>query len=405
MSSFGFTFLSRKALGQAEQLMFGGAAGVRDEVGFLIIHQRYADHFFPGTSVLHTRLRYALIIPWIYQSLRTKRPAPKDFAQAFIDLEHDLTGRLKFCDGEGGEKDGVIGGEVFPRPISQPPAYVYWTALARWGLIGTRPDGRPWSRQDLAKLLAASGKRFLHDDDGKPFETIAWPIANLIDCPSDWDGDGKLTLELSRREKTFLAGKLRAVRSPTDPSEPSLLAKLVGKPLNEASHCCEDMILALAGQDAQMLKRAGQAAALSAIGRAVYAAQVETLKEVRDKRPQPNLHRAGLKEALDQWGKQAGRLDMDLFLGEMGRLPPAVEAVLKQSWAWVRAGGKDPMKLLEAYARAEVSRKSDRARLSNNQFGVDRRMEWQGERHGRAEPLHYRWGNVKRLLRDLEGVA
>ena len=405
MSSFGFTFLSRKALGQAEQLMFGGAAGVRDEVGFLIIHQRYADHFFPGTSVLHTRLRYALIIPWIYQSLRTKRPAPKDFAQAFIDLEHNLTGRLKFCDGEGGEKDGVIGGEVFPRPISQPPAYVYWTALARWGLIGTRPDGRPWSRQDLAKLLAASGKRSLHDDDGKPFETIAWPIANLIDCPSDWDGDGKLTLELSRREKTFLAGKLRAVRSPTDPSEPSLLAKLVGKPLNEAGHCWEDMILARAGQDAQMLKRAGQAAALSAIGRAVYAAQVETLKEVRDKRPQPNLHRAGLTEALDQWGKQAGRLDMDLFVGEMGRLPPAVEAVLKQSWAWVRAGGKDPMQLLEAYARAEVSRKSDRARLSNNQFGVDRRMEWQGERHGRAEPLHYRWGNVKRLLRDLEGVA
>jgi hypothetical protein len=44
--------LSRKA--QAEQMMFGGAAGVRDEVGFLIVHQRYADHFFPGTSVLHT---------------------------------------------------------------------------------------------------------------------------------------------------------------------------------------------------------------------------------------------------------------------------------------------------------------------------------------------------------------
>jgi hypothetical protein len=49
MSSFVFTFLSRKALGQAEQSMLGGTAGVRDEVGFLIIHQRYADHFFPGT--------------------------------------------------------------------------------------------------------------------------------------------------------------------------------------------------------------------------------------------------------------------------------------------------------------------------------------------------------------------
>ena len=96
---------------------------------------------------------------------------------------------------------------------------------------------------------------------------------------------------------------------------------------------------------------------------------------------------------------------MDLFLGDMGRLPPAVKTVLKQTSAWVRTGVKDPMRLLEAYAWAAVSRKADQARLSNSQFGVDRRREWQRGRHGRAEPNHYRWANVKRLLRDLEGVA
>ncbi|KAB0678465.1 hypothetical protein F6X38_15635 [Aureimonas leprariae] len=53
MSSFGLTFLSRAALRQAERAMLGGSAGVRDEVGFLLVHQRYADRFFPGTSVLH----------------------------------------------------------------------------------------------------------------------------------------------------------------------------------------------------------------------------------------------------------------------------------------------------------------------------------------------------------------
>ena len=390
---------------------------MRDEVGFLIVHQRYADRFFPGTSVLHTRLRYALLIPWLYQSLRTKRPVPKDFGQAFSDLEHELTGRLKYIEGVGGEKDGVIGGEVFPRTISQPPAYVYWTALTKWGLIGARPDGRPWSRSDMAKLLAASSKRAHHDDDGKPLETVTWPIAGLIDAPKGWDtwGDwndryskddqGKLALDLLPQEQIYLATKLRAVRSPTDPSEPSLLSKLVGKSLGEADHCWDNEILALAGREAAMLKRAGQAAALSAIGRAIYAAQVETLKETRDKRPQPNLHRAALNDAIEQWGKQAARLDMDLFLAEIGHLPPAVEGVLKETSTWIRANGKDPMQLLEVYARAEVSRKDNRARLASNQFGVDRRMEWQGEHHGRAEPLHYRWGNVKRLLRDLEDVA
>lgn len=303
------------------------------------------------------------------------------------------------------------------RSDARTPAYVYWTALAKWGLIGTRPDGRPWSRPDMAKLLASSSKQTIHDDDGKPFEAMAWPISGLIDAPADWedwgnwneryneDGDGKLTLDLTPREQSYIAGKLRAVRSPNDPGEPSLLAKLVGKPLDGADHCWDAAIVSLAGHEAPMLKRAGQAAALSAIGRAIYAALVEILKENRDKRPQPDRHRSALKDTVDQWGKQASRLDMNLFLDEIGHLPPPVEAVLKDTFAWVRAGGKDPMSLLDVYAGAEVSRKDDRARLAANQFGVDRRMEWQGEHHGQADPLHYRWGNVKRLLRDLYGVA
>lgn len=385
-------------------MMFGANAGVRDEVGFLIVHQRYADHFFPGTSVLHTRLRYALLIPWLYQSLRAKRPVPKDFAQAFIDLEHRMTGRLQLKDGEG-EPDGVIGGEVYPRAISQPPAYVYWTALVKWGLIGTRPDGRPWSRPDMARLLAAGSKRSMHDDDGRPFETVAWPITGLIDAPAGWDGDGKLTLELSAREQEFLARKLRAVRSPSDPSEPSLLSKIVGHPLDDSVHCWGDEILGLAGKDAACLKRAGQAAALSAIGRAVYAALVETLKEMRDKRPQASLHRKDLGDVVEEWGSQAAGLDFPQFLDDVGYLPAPVEAVLRETLAWIRTRTKDPAPLLNVYEPAEYSRKGDRARLANNQFGVDRRMEWQGDKHGYAEPLHYRWGNVKRLLRDLEGIA
>lgn len=397
--------------------MFGGAAGVRDEVGFLIVHQRYSDHFFPGTSVLHTRLRYVLLITWLYQSLRLRRPIPKDFGQAFTDLEHALTGRLKYAENIGGEKDGVIGGDVYPRAISQPPAYVYWTALAKWGLIGTRPDGRPWSRPDLAKLLAASSQRVLYDDDGKPLEPVAWPISSPKDFPEGWDDwgrwdkrydqdkRGKLTLELTPRERTYLAKKLRAVPVPTDASEPSLLAKLVGQSLDDVHHCWDPSIVALAGKEGPMLKRAGQAAALSAVGRAVYAALVETLKEKRDKRAQPNRHRLALNETIGKWGKPAAQLDMSKFFVDVGHLPNLVEAVLNATSTWVRAGSKDPMALLDVYCRAEVSRKNDRARLTNDQFGIDRRIEWQGEQHGAAEPLHYRWGNVKRLLRDLDGVT
>lgn len=403
-ASFGFTFLSKKALGQAEQAMFGGVAGVRDEVGFLIVHQRYADRFFPGTSVLHTRLRYALLIPWIYQTLREQRPQPRDFAQAYVELEHRLTGRLKF-DAEGGERDGVIGGEVYPRAISQPPAYVYWTALRKWGLIAEGPQGRAWSRADMAKLLAAAKGPVAHDDDGKPLDTLLWPITGLPPRPETWSETGKLTLTLTRDERRFLANRLRAVRSPVAPYPSSLLARLVGKSLDKAEHCWDASVLALAGEERHALTRAGQAAALSAVGRAVYAAQVETLKAVHDGRASTTLHRDHLPEVVARWGRLAASLELSDFFEDVGPLPPAVETVIIKTSAWARQGAKDPMRLLAPYAAAERSRKRDRARLADTQFGVDRRLEWQAHLHGQAAPLHYRWNNVRRLLRDLVGAS
>lgn len=108
----------------------------------------------------------------------------------------------------------------------------------------------------MARLLAGGSKRYLYDDDGKPFETVPWPITGLIKPPKDWEGTGKMTLELSLDERAFLARKLRSVQSPTDPSEPSLLAKLVSHSLHDIDHCWDEKILHFAGKEAARLKRA-----------------------------------------------------------------------------------------------------------------------------------------------------
>ena len=52
----GWVLLSRDALKRAETQLKENAQGVLDEIGFLALHRAYADRFFPGTSVLHTRL-------------------------------------------------------------------------------------------------------------------------------------------------------------------------------------------------------------------------------------------------------------------------------------------------------------------------------------------------------------
>ena len=67
--------------------------GVRDEIGFLTIHQRYSDRFFPGTSVLHTRVRYALFVPWLFEELAGLTGLGA--VRALRERERELAGRLK----------------------------------------------------------------------------------------------------------------------------------------------------------------------------------------------------------------------------------------------------------------------------------------------------------------------
>ena len=397
LPSYGLTFLSRASLRQAEQIMLGDTAGVRDEVGFLLVHQRYADRFFPGTSVLHTRLRYALFVPWILERLRTRGEHGRGFLDALRREETALAERLK------AEDYGVIGRLMLPEASNQPPSYVYWTALATWGLIDRKPNGRTWSRAALGALAAVGHGRSLKDDDGRPLETSLWPVAELPVPPADWDGSGPLSFELEPAEREHIAKLIRAIRCPAEPEHDSLLAMLAGLRI-DATSCWDQAVLEAAGPHRAALERAGRAASLAAIGRGVYAALVERQKE-RDGRAVARQHRDALGDVLDTHANKAAKLDADLLVADLQPdLPVRVEEVLRETMEWVRRGGSDPSELLTTYRRAEIHRKGPRARLAEEQRGVDRRIEWIADEHPSAEPLHYRWDRVRLLLRDLAGA-
>src|SRR3546814_20082734 len=96
--SLGWTYLSREALARAKAQMDEESTGVRDEIDFLTIHQGYADLFFPGTSRLHTRARYLLFVPWLFED---RAPATGHVAQRALE-ENDRVraGGLKTQPGE-----------------------------------------------------------------------------------------------------------------------------------------------------------------------------------------------------------------------------------------------------------------------------------------------------------------
>jgi hypothetical protein len=110
-SQLGWTQISRAAVQRAEAQLAEESLGVVDELGMLELHQGYANRFFPGTSVLHTRLRYVLFVAWTYESMRHHRKPPGDIGRAIAQQEYTLIKALK----RNTDSWGVIGRRPYPR--------------------------------------------------------------------------------------------------------------------------------------------------------------------------------------------------------------------------------------------------------------------------------------------------
>jgi hypothetical protein len=385
----GWTYLSREALARAKAQMDEESMGVRDEIGFLTIHQRYADRFFPGTSVLHTRARYAVIVPWLFEDLAgLTGPAA---VRALRERERELAGRLK----DAGESQ-VIGGRVFPKPSSQPPSTVYWNALAVWGILRPRPDGRTISRAQAHRLLKSAGAAT--DDDGQPLLNFDPPFAPLPNRPDSWQS-GPFTLQLATAEAIFLRERLAQLRR-NGGHELSLLARLVRTEVAAPPAMWADETHAIAGPDQAPLVRARQAASLAGVGRAVYDALLEHMVEADDKREISSRHRNHLINVVEEYGSIAAKLDVDALEADIGAVPSKLRAVLTATKEWIASKSENPGLLFDVYAAAEA-RKGPRARLATTPNGRARRLEWSSDEHGLAGPLHYRWEQVSTLLNDL----
>jgi hypothetical protein len=387
--ALGWSYLSREALARAKAQMDEESMGVRDEIGFLTVHQRYADRFFPGTSVLHTRARYAVFVPWLFEDLAGLTGTAA--VRALRERERELAGRLK----DAGESQ-VIGSRVYPKPSSQPPSTVYWNALAIWGILRSRLDGRTISRVQAHRLLKGAGAA--SDDDGQPLLSFDPPFVPLPDRPDSWRG-GPITLRLTSAEAAFLRERLAPLR-PVGRHELSLLARLVRTEAAAPPGMWADEARAVAGPDQASLVRAQQAASLAGVGRAVYDALLERIVAAGDKRETSTRHRDHLAVVVEEHGPVAAKLDVDALEADIGVLPPKLRIVLTATKDWMASKSGNPAPLFDVYAAAEA-RKGPRARLALTPNGRARRLEWSSDEHGLAAPLHYRWEQVSTLLNDL----
>ena len=324
----------------------------------------------------------------------------KNIEQLVANFELGLAKRLIYM-------DGTIGKRSYPNPTSQPPTFVYWTALGTWGFLRRRPDGTWPTKSQLHRTIESHKvSSRLMDDDGYYLDDIQ----ELFIRPPKWhDRNGMLSFNMPQKEREFVQRQLVGVLKPGDSNTPALLSNLAKnvEKLNierDPELWSKEILQFADTEDKQALQRSQRAAALSAVGRAVYAAMVETIREKEDGLSTDRLHRDYLPVVRGDFTKIACRLDLDALHTDIPDLPPYLLAVLDATLNWLKKP-KDPLALRHVYAKAEKMRKGRRARLPMSLSAKERRAEWQPEDQAPAKPIHYRWPNVIRLLKDLKGVA
>lgn len=410
--AIGWVLISRAEVAKAEELLQGGEQGVVDELGLLAIHQSVADRLFPGTSVLHTRLRYALFVPWLLQKAAAHRNPVEKLAQ----LEFDLTGDL-LQGARNSEEDtrGIIGSRVYARRkhAAQPPSYSYWSALSVWGILGRDYVRAQPSREAVLEQLASELKGgSAMDLDGQPVATTQQLFDGLPPPPAGFLADGKGgTFKLRPIEKNYLGRRLAAVKAPgvgAEKPRESFLAALAREPvkLTPQGFFWDDQAARSRAplQDQQVLDLARDVSALGGVARAVYLALVEQACENQGLSVL-TIHRDHLQTCRDWWSAEAARANLDALVESgLGLQRGKLYDLLSATQQWIRSSARKPDNSLKTiYSLVEHNRKTTRARLTGTHGASTQLRRWArfADRSTTADRLHFRWPQVSRLVRDL----
>lgn len=365
--------------------------GTIDELGIGSIRDTLANAMFPGTSTLHTRLRYVLFLPWLMREASHKRN-PGEMSAEFRNLQYRLIDSLL----AGGETEGVMG-NVARKNLKRLPSDVYWTALRSWGLVDAiSPDAYYRKLSDFRALK----QRTAEPDDADAFRTIPSDGIDAYLPARDGDLLRRVEFALAPHEEEYLSARIAAQTHGT------LLAWLViNEPSNvsgpdaaqfpwELAHTAD-----LPADLAEVVEHSRRFSVVAHGASLVYNLALAR-KAGRDDAAENHA------ESLSRWQdgsgpRDAGTWDRTAWWALVARHNPQLRATTRdfiERWLDIAGSGEDltgSAQALRLVENRERQIKGSRARFVN-QSALDR---WSGASGlGR---LDFRWGNSVAHLRDL----
>lgn len=368
----------------------------RDELGIGVVRDVFSNLLFPGVSVIQTRARYFLLVPWLVKAGTQRGRRGRELLRWLENEERKLIETLR----RGGDTAGLIGVEAGTK-VKILPSTIYWNALATYGI-------NRWGGT-IEQVAGASGKRQAAED----------ALTELIDrADSAWDPEippppsGFPALEsmdfvLSEPEAGWLKERILAT------TEGSLLHWLV---LNDAAPASLTATGTTNWAWTEPTSAGAPVPVLSALRHAELFSLVmhgaallyNLMLSERAERLGHSVTDRVYADRLEQW--QAAVDDADLgswnlnsfwtlvsshHAGALGMTHQFVSRwidLAREGQVVTATGNAQARVLIE---QRERSQKGPRARLVN-----DRLMsQWNGA--SGADRLGYRWFQVVRMLNDL----
>lgn len=205
-----------------------------DELGLGILRDLIAGTLHPGMTVLLTRARYLLFVPWVYRGLaNTSTDANVQAGRlAEIGIAKALISHYRHH-GMGADETGIIGRRALD-DTKRLASGGYWPLLRRLGILTTNQSIAEYCR-DRAALLADYAKRqpFHVDDELAITGTHGW--VELPVTPNGWPKVSEMSFTLTSEEAEFLRGAFLAAdpHLPDNEDASSLVSWLLGEERSE----------------------------------------------------------------------------------------------------------------------------------------------------------------------------
>jgi hypothetical protein len=363
----------------------------RDELGIGSIRDAFADELFPGTSVIQTRLRYALFVPWLYTELEgdrtvTSANVERRARKAELDLIPRLVERT-------GDAIGVIGRRA-GRDLQRPPSGIYWLLLHRWGVFRPRWTLDEYHRRWDRLRLERGGQRRT-DDRGVLQEGFETWNSEMPPAPEDFPGSA--SFDLRYEEAEFIRGRI------ADSCAGSLLAH-AATTARRPDLNVEEPWLAFGDLPHALTRTLALARRFALLVRG--AALVYNLALARHQSGRDELA-TKLDGELKGWAEEAERLrvadgtldELWAFCAARANVSPRTREFMEH-WQALMAADGCAGAARSPDAHQLVEQRERQLKGSRSRFGNARALELWGGQSGTGL-LTYRWGTAQRFLADL----